>query len=333
MTSNLPAAPAPASDLAQASAGEEIRRLAATALAYADASRAPATRRAYSSAWRAFSTWCEARGFSPLPASAELVALYLSDRAGALKVSTLALHRAAIEAAHCAHDLSPPDSAALREVWDGLRRTHGAPPAKKTAIRAADIRRAFARRPRSLAELRDRALILIGFASALRRSELAELSLDADARVQARFADEGLEIIVLRSKGDPFGAGATIAVPFGARSSTCPVKALSAWLAAASIDAGPVFRLVDRAGHIGGVAVSDRFVARTIKRVAEQNGLDAGIYAGHSLRRGMITEAVLGGASPEAVQAHARHARWDTTRGYIEQASRFYRSAAGKLGL
>lgn len=328
-----PAVSPPASPPGSESVGPELRRLAVQALAYADASCAPATRRAYNSAWRAFTTWCAARGQTPLPASADLVAAYLTDGAARLKVASLQLHRAAIDAAHRGADLTAPDSARLREVWDGIRRQHGAPAVKKRALRGTDIRKALRKTPAGVAGARDRALILVGFASAMRRGELAGLSLDESAVVRCSFVDEGLEITIARSKGDQFGAGATLAIPHGKNNATCPVSALRAWLDVSQICYGPVFRAVDRIGRVGNEAVSDRTVARIIKLAAQRAGLDPNVFAGHSLRRGMITDAVAGGAAPESIQAHARHARWDTTRGYIEQARKFTDSAAGKLGL
>jgi site-specific recombinase XerD len=318
-----------------ASAGRDLRRLAAEALAYADASSAPATRRAYQSAWRAWSTWCDAHAQTSLPASADAVALYLIDGASRLKVSTLQLHRAAIDAAHRAADLAAPDSARLREVWDGIRRTHGEPATKKRALRVTDIRQALKNTPNDVAGLRDRALILVGFAAALRRSELAALFFGQfkSHRNSVSFVDAGLEISIVRAKADQFGAGATIAIPFGQHRETCPVLALRAWLEAAKITDGPVFRAIDRHGRIGNEAISDRTVARIVKLSVKRAGLDAGIYGGHSLRRGMISEAIAGGAGHEPIQAHARHARWDTTRGYIEAENRFRDNAAAKLGL
>jgi site-specific recombinase XerD len=187
--------------------------------------------------------------------------------------------------------------------------------------------------PTDLAGRRDRALILVGFASALRRSELAALSLDENAAVRCELVHAGLRITIARSKGDQHGAGAEIAVPEGRNYLTCPAHNLRAWLTAAAIESGPIFRPVDRFGRLGDAAICDRTVARVVKDFARLAGLDARIYAAHSLRRGMITDAAAAGASPASIQAHARHARWDTTRGYIEDATRFSDSAAGKLGL
>jgi integrase len=314
-----------------------VQGLAAAALAYAEAARPPATRRAYTSAWRVFCTWCEAHGQSSLPASAGAVALYLVDRAERLAVSSLMVHRAAIDAAHRDADLARPDSAALRKVWAGIRRTRGRPPAKKRAIGSADLRRALKKSPPGLRGARDRAIVLVGFASALRRSELAAMALDVGgetAVIRARFVPEGLEIAVDRGKGDQLGRGAIVAVPFGRHGDTCPVRALQSWLAAAGIARGPVFRGVSRSGKLGEGPINDRTVARVVKETALRAGLDPVAFAGHSLRRGMITEAAAAGGDHEAIQAHARHARWDTTRGYIEAAERFGRkNAARRTGL
>jgi integrase len=320
-----------------ASAGGELQGLAAEALAYADAAEAPATRRAYISAWRAFCTWCEAHGQSPLPASAGAVALYLTDRARELAVSSLMVHRAAIDAAHRAEDVPRPDSAFLRNTWAGLRRKRGRPPAKKRAISSADLRRAVKKSPPGLRGARDRAIVLVGFASALRRSELAAMAVDAAgevAVVRCSFVGEGLEIAVDRAKGDQLGEGAIVAVPFGRHSDTCPVAALRSWLSAAGIASGPVFRRVSSRGKLGVQPIDGRTVARVVKQTALRAGLDPVAFAAHSLRRGMITEAAAAGGDPEAIQRHARHARWDTTRGYIEAGQRFgKKNAARRTGL
>jgi hypothetical protein len=242
----LPSGPAGTQGLA--SAGPVIQGLAVEALAYAEASDAPATRRAYNSAWRAFEAWCAQHGQQPMPASAGAVAMYLVAGARRLAVSSLMVHRAAIDEAHRALDHPRPDSAHLRKIWKGIRKTHGRPPAKKRALTAGDLRRALKATPATMAGARDRALILVGFASALRRSELAALTIGGGL-VSAHFVSEGLEIVIAKSKGDQLGAGATVPIPHGRQSGTCPVRALQDWLSAAGIVDGPVFRAVDRLGR------------------------------------------------------------------------------------
>jgi integrase len=173
----------------------------------------------------------------------------------------------------------------------------------------------------------------VGFAGALRRSELAAMTLDgADAGdVWARFVSGGLEVHLDRSKGDQIGSGAIVAIPYGRK--LCPVSALQAWLSAASITSGPVFRAIDRHGRIATTAITDKTVANVVKSACARVGLDPAVFGGHSLRSGLLTSAAEKGAAPEVLQAHARHAKFDTTSGYIQAGDRFRRNAAGKVGL
>ena len=301
---------------------------------YAAADRSPATRRVYGSSWRSFCSWCASVGHAPLPAEAATVALYLTARARqSTAVATLALHLSAIAAFHQAAGLPPPAHPDLDRVWAGIKRTHGRPPKKKRALLVEDLRRALAKLPDTLSGKRDRAILLVGFAGALRRSELANLTMPgAEAgRIRAEFVGQGLEIHLERSKGDQEGRGAVVAIPFGKR--ICAVAALQAWISAAGITAGPIFRGIDRHGHVGATAISDRAIADVVKAACERIGLDPAAFAGHSLRSGLITSANDKGAAPEELQAHARHSKFDTTAGYIQAGNRFKRNAAGKVGL
>lgn len=311
-----------------------LGQLVETARAYADAGMADNTRRAYGADWRAFTSWCASVGVCPLPAEAATLALYLTARAPELAASTLARHLAAIRTAHRAADQPVPDSAALRGIWKGIRKKFGRPARKKRALVTEDLRRVVKRRPETLIGTRDRALLLLGFASALRRSELAGLELSGllNGPLILEFVVDGIEIHVGRSKGDQLGKGAVVAVPYG-KTANCPVSAVRAWLETAKIREGAVFRGVDRHGRIAPGALSAGAVARIVKRSAAAAGMDPAAFAGHSLRRGSITSASRGGAAPKELQAHARHAKFEQTLGYIEEADRFKNAAAGKVGL
>lgn len=317
--------------VATAVSKQEIISLAETARDYADAGMAANTRRAYRSDFADFASWCSSVGACPLPADAATLALYLTARAPFLAVSTLERRLAAIRAAHLAEELTPPASAKLAQVWSGIRRTHGRPPKKKRGLKTDDLKRVLRRLPGGLPGLRDRALLLLGFAGALRREELAAASLDADAEIRLQFVSEGIEIHVGRAKGDQVGRGRIIAIPYGR--SHCPVGAVRDWLEASNTLAGPVFRAIDRHGHVAAAALTGKSVARVVKLSCQAVGLPPADFAGHSLRRGMITSAADGGAAPEQLMRHARHAKFDTTAGYIEEADRFRKSAAGRVGL
>jgi integrase len=196
---------------------------------------------------------------------------------------------------------SPTTDAAVQAVWKGIRRTQGTAPAKKKAARTKVIGTLVAPLGTSLGDVRDRALLLIGFAGALRRSELVALDV-ADISED----EEGLIVRLHRCKVDQDGRGETRGLPYGSRPATCPVRAWRAWLAASGITDGAAFRPVSRHGLLSSTRLSDRAVADMIKRRAQQVGL-AGDFAGHSLRAGFATEAYAQGTSELAIM---RHGRW-----------------------
>lgn len=300
---------------------------------YAEAGSSASTRRVYGSSWRSFSSWCSSAGLEPLPAEAATIALYLTARAPTTAVATLELHLSAIAAHHRAAGLPPPAHPALAQVWAGIKRTHGRPPRKKRPLVVEDLRRVIAKIPDTFTGKRDRALLLVGFAGALRRSELAQVSLPGpgSTAIRAEFVRQGLEIHLDRSKGDQEGRGAIVAIPFGKK--ICPVAALQSWITAAGIVSGPVFRGIDRHGNLAAAPMSGKAAANIVKAACERAGFDPAMFAGHSLRSGLLTSAADRDAPAEVLRDHARHAKFETTLGYIQAGSRFRRNAAGKVGL
>jgi integrase len=280
-----------------------------------------------------------------VPASPGTIAAYLTDHAEALRVSTLGRRLAAIRAAHSHAGLSVNLAAqAFRDVWAGIRRQRGTRPNKKRALVTADLRKAVAALPDSLIGIRDRALLLVGFASALRRSELANLVVGGSPGHRVTFTDNGLLIELGRSKADQEGKGGVIGVPFGSHAETCPVRAMRAWLEAAGITGGPVFRSISRHGRIGATPIAGKVIALAVKRAVFRSALADGhdkrtAYAladtvgGHSLRAGFVTAADAAGAPISKVMEQARHASFETTRGYIREADAFRGNAASYLGL
>jgi integrase len=287
------------------------------------ASKADATRRAYAADWRDFAAWCAAHQQVELPAAPATVAAYLGALAtGGAKVSTVRRRCAAIGDAHRrgGHD-NPAAHAGVKATLAGIARTLGAPPAKKAALTADLLAKALRSIPQDLAGLRDRALILIGFAAALRRSELVALDV-ADLTRHPK----GLIITIRRSKTDQAGTGCAKAVPHGRKLRA--VQALEAWLGAAKIAVGPVFRGV-RGDKVFGGRLCAHQVARIVQKRAAAAGLDPTLFAGHSLRSGYISSAAERGASLVSIAAHANHKKLDTTRGYVQIADAF-RDHSGK---
>jgi integrase len=258
-----------------------------------------------------------------LPAAPATVAAYLGALASAgAKVSTVRRRCAAIADAHRrnGHD-NPASHAGVKATLAGIARTLGAPPEKKAALTADLLAKALRKIPEDLAGLRDRALILIGFAAALRRSELVALDVNDIAR-----HPKGLAVTIRRSKTDQAGVGKTKAIPHGRKLHA--VRALEAWLAAAGITSGPVFRGV-RGTRVRGVRLCAHQVARIVQKRAAAVGLDPTLFAGHSLRSGYISSAADHGASLQAIADHAAHKKLDTTRGYVQIADAF-RDHSGK---
>ncbi len=301
--------------------------LAARAAELADAARAPNTRRAYARAWRTFRGWAEARGRMALPAAPETLALYLTDRATAVSVATLEQEIAAITDAHRAADVpSPTESRDVQLVWKGIRRTYGTPARGKAPVGVLDLARMVHELGDTPSSVRDRAILLLGFAGGLRRSEL--VAVDVEDLVQN---PDGYALRIRRSKTDAEGEGHLIGIPNGRRPETCPVQAVRAWLALAGIQRGAVFRPVTRHGTIGTSRLRDRAVAEILKRAARAIGLDAREISGHSLRAGLATEAVRAGVSERAIMAQTRHKSIAAFRGYVRTGSLFLENPAAAL--
>jgi integrase len=297
------------------------------ARAYAAEAKAPATRRAYRGAWQAWGRWAAAHGLAALPAAPEAVACYVSALAAAgRRVPSLELALAALAAAHqAAGHPSPRSAPVVREVMQGIRRAIGVAPQPKAPVRVPELRAMLATTPAGLLGLRDQALLLVGFASALRRAELVALDV-ADVVT----GPDGLTITLRRSKTDQEGAGRPIGVPFGSAPAVCPVRALAAWLAAAGITEGAIFRGVSRHGALLG-RLSDRGVARVVQRGAAAVGLEASAFGGHSLRAGLATAAATAGKSERAIMAQTGHRSAVMVRRYIRTANLFTDNAAAGL--
>lgn len=287
------------------------------ARAFQAAARADRTRAEYRKQWAAFTAWCAGRELRPLPADPATLALYLTDRAGAgLKPASLAVAIAAVRAQHQAAGLpSPHNHPQVSEIWQGIRRTLGTAPRRVSPVLVADLQALLGALPRGLLGVRDRALLVVGMAGALRRSELASLEV-----ADLEFAADGLVITIRRSKRDQVAAGARVGLPIGSNSETCPVRTLQAWLDASGITEGPVFRSVDRHGHVGRGKLDAGSIARVVKRAAEAAGLDPAIYSGHSLRAGLATQAAKLGKADRAIMAQGRWSSRSTVDRYVRDA-------------
>jgi site-specific recombinase XerD len=286
---------------------------------FALAEKSAATRRAYSSDFAVFTAWCHTRDAEPMPASPETVTAVLAAQATAgAGASTISRKAAAIRYAHrLAGRALPTDTEAVKIVMRGIRRTIGTAPDQKAAATADRIADMIAGMPAdTLAGKRDRALLLLGFAGAFRRSELVALTVADLIEVEGV-----LRITIRRSKTDQESEGHEIAIPAGGK--LRPVKAVQACLDAAGITEGAVFRPIAMGGRLLAGALTAQSVALVIKAPAKRAGLDPAEYAGHSLRAGFLTTAAEHGANVFKMMEVSRHRSVDTLRGYVRRADLF----------
>ena len=296
---------------------------------YIRASKAENTLRGYRTDWRAFCSWCEPQGLSPLPAGPETVAAYIAECAGRLKVSSIQRRINAIAEAHNAVGLeSPTHHAMVKNTIKGIRRTKGTAPTQKAPTLTEDIRAMVDATDAGLIGVRDRALVLLGFAGAFRRSELVDL--DSEDCV---FSKDGPTVTLRRSKTDQEGTGRKIGIPYGSNPDTCPVRVLQSWIEQAAIADGSLFRSINRHGRVQATRLSAIDVARIVKKLALRAGLDPANYAGHSLRAGHATSAAIAGASERSIMNQTGHRSVQMVRRYIREGSLFRENSAGKLGL
>ena len=336
--------PAHPVDLAEPGALATVDNLGMTDLAtladrsafYAARARAQNTQRVYRSAWRGYEVWCRSHGKNPLSGDPGLIAMFATWRADQdVAVSTLRVDLAAIRTAHLLAgitlDLRDPR---LVMVLEGFSRARGTRPARRATPAVPAVLQKLlgaCRTPADAIGARDRAMLLLGFGAALRRSELTALSVGDVEPAQGR----GLRLLVRRSKTDQHGAGQEIVVWANpATPLLCPAAALESWLAhrrvAPDLDwsvadtvrrNAPLFCAVTKAGRATGAGLSDKAVVRLIKRAALHAGLDdPDRYSGHSLRAGLATAAGDSGASLHDLMRQTRHKSAQVAMGYLRPA-------------
>jgi site-specific recombinase XerD len=309
--------------------GADIVPLPSIVREFIRASKAENTLRGYQSDWREFCEWCKGHGMAPIPASPETVASYIADCASRLKVGSIQRRLNAIAEAHKATGLeSPTHSAIVRNTLKGIRRMKGTAPVQKSPTLTDDIRAMIEASDDGLIGIRDRAIILLGFAGAFRRSEVVGLNVEDCA-----FTKDGLTVTLRRSKVDQSGEGRKIGIPYGANPETCPVRTVQSWLEHSAILDGSLFRSITRHGRLRESRLSGIDVARIVKKLIERSGLDPAKFAGHSLRAGHATSAAIAGASERSIMNQTGHRSVQMVRRYIRDGNLFRENSAGKLGL
>ncbi|MFN4156273.1 MAG: tyrosine-type recombinase/integrase [Paracoccaceae bacterium] len=322
-----------------------LDRLAETARDYARAAVSDNTLKAYAKDWAQFARWCRMRGAEPLPPSPEVVGLYIADlaapqgKASALSVSSIERRLSGLSWGYTQRGTAlDRKDRHIVSVLAGIRRKHARPPVQKEAILPEDIRDMIATLPHDLRGLRDRAMLLIGFAGGLRRSEIVALDHGKDDTPDSggwvQILDDGA-LITLRGKT----GWREVEIGRGSSDQTCPVRALTQWLHFARIDFGPIFVAVSRDGRRATKdRLSDKHVARLIKQTVEDAGLRPELpkaerlrlYSGHSLRAGLASSAEV---DERYVQKQLGHASAEMTRRYQRRRDRFRVNLTKAAGL
>lgn len=362
----------PSSDASPTRADEAFAADVTGAKDYAEKALSERTLEAYENAWSDFASYCDSVGRESLPAEPLTVAAYLNRRARArptkrgaskarkdkgLAVSTLEQRLAAIKYVHESRGYrSPTGHAQVGQVLQGIRndsaRQAELPRIEAEPLVSSDLRAIFdvlpgtgAAPPKTetstystwLRGLRDRALLLVGFASSLRPRELVSIH-----HTHVQREPDGLVIHVPRSKADQSAEGQHVTVLYNhAHARFCPVRVLTRWLKTARIADGPLFRGVKRDGEIRSDALSYRSLNRIVKQACQAAGLTPANfsdtkrrrYSAHSLRAGHVTDAAAGGAPDAIIMMQTRHADPATLRKYDRPAQQLEDSSSGFLGL
>lgn len=280
------------------------------------------TRKAYQADIRHFVYWG-----GRLPTSAEIIMKYLRYHAELLNPRTLARRLTAIKNWHiCQGHADPTAHPAIQKTMTGIKNVHGKPKEKATPLTLETIAKmsAFLMESNRLIDYRNRALLLVGFFGAFRRSELVGIKWS-----DITFVPEGMEILVTRSKTDQGGEGQVCAVPASDHPFLCPVAALMQWQERSGNGINYVFRQITAGGRMLGQAIKPHQVNVIIKSIATACCLpDAESYSSHSMRRGFATEASRKGAPFGSIMRHGRWRHEGTVLGYIDEGKRFDQNAA-----
>ena len=299
--------------------------LTASARAYAAQAKAPATRKAYRASWEALEVWSAARGVSAAdPGTVAIYLAFLADSGRRLATIEKALAGLA-EACRAGGLPSPRDDARVREVLKGIRRSLGVASRQVDPISPSELRAMVRSRPDTLLGLRDRALLLLGFAGAFRRSELVGLDVGDVA-----FGEDGLTVTCGARRRTRKARGARWVSRSAPPRKRAPFGRSVAGSRRRTSQKAPLFRPA-RGLRVGPARLSDKAVARLVKRAAKATGLDPARLSGHSLRSGLATAAAKAGKSERSIMAQTGHRSAQMVRRYIRDGELFTENAAAGL--
>lgn len=306
----------------------EIERELDSASKYLGNSLSENTKRAYRAQLEQFSAWCLVRGLDPIPASPETVCVFiawLADRGK--KVATIARMLSSISKAHkVANVVNPIGSELVKDQFVGIKRKLGTDQDRVDPITEEDLKKIADSFSDSIEDIRNRALIMVGFFGGFRRSELVSVG-----RKEIKITDEGIRIKIARSKTDQEGKGFYKSIPRKKEKKYCPVAAIEDWLIVAPDSRFLFCHIEGASGPVKeGKRLSDKMVARLIQRIADRLGIK-GWFAGHSLRAGFVTAAAKAGKSNRAIMKMTGHKSYEMVDRYVRLANEFEDNAAEGL--
>jgi integrase len=290
---------------------------------------ARATEIGYGYDWRMFLAWCAARGRQSLPASPETVSLYMTDLlAQGRKVTTVTRRGCAIAHHHRINQQPSPVSEDIRRLLDGAQRHRREQPRQMRPLTVDQLNEISVqlRLKNTVTAIRDRAILVLGFASALRRSNLVMLALS-----DVEFSDSGLTVSVRFEKQDQEGKGRQIGIPSGKRRDTCAARCLRAWLRVRGNHQGPLFHRLDPTHQ--GEPMDGECVIRVVKKCVLLIGLDPRLYGAHSLRAGFVTAGIESRVSEFLIAQQTGHRSLNSLRRYFRPRDLFRANACRHLGL
>ena len=310
----------------------DLKKLHDETLRNLKSSKAVNTVRAYKSDFEDFGLFCAKNGFKSIPTDPKIVSLYLTYLSSKdVKISTIKRRLVSISVIHKmkGHYLDTKHPIIIQNFM-GIKRRKGVNQKGKKPLLINDLKHIIdlinQQNEPDIKKLRNKALLLIGFAGGFRRNELISINLE-----DLEFVIEGLKINIKRSKTDQFGEGFTKGIPYFENYLYCPVKNLKNWLNVSKIKKGPVFVRFSKGSKISNIRLTDQSVALIIKEYLTKAGIDSKNYSGHSLRSGFATSAAEAGAEERSIMAMTGHKSTEMVRRYIKDANLFKNNALSKI--
>lgn len=284
--------------------------------------KSESTINAYESDWNDFCDWCKYHNDIAFPAQPETVVNYINDLADYAKASTIRRRVSAISENYNAAGLAennPCHAWIVKEALIGLNRAKGTIQKGKTPIYWEELEQMISCIDTAhLSGIRDKAILLLGFLGAFRRSEISNLNIEDLSRFP-----QGLVVTLTHSKTDQEQAGQQVGIPYIGNKNMCAITAVNEWIKAADISKGPLFRGILKNGKVASQRLSDKSINLIVKKYIASIGLSPDLYGAHSLRHGFATYAALNGIEERLIMKQTRHRSVEMVRHYINEADLF----------